>query len=88
MSFVFPGFFETFDKFFFSQTMLIREDLPTLLLPINAYSGIPGLGHCSTFAELQINSEDLILTDVFIDFNCFITNLINIFSKMFSNHKP
>jgi len=31
--------------------MLMSEDLPTLLLPIKAYSGLSGLGHCSTNAE-------------------------------------
>jgi hypothetical protein len=30
--------------------MLIKEDFPTLLLPMKAYSGRSGFGHCSTEA--------------------------------------
>ena len=48
MILVFPGVEEVFANPSLLQSILIREDLPTLLLPINAYSGFSGLGHVST----------------------------------------
>jgi len=40
--------------------MFINEDLPTLLLPINAYSGNNSLGHLVTSELLITNSAVLI----------------------------
>ena len=54
---VFPGAEEIFAKFFLPQIILMREDLPTLDLPINAYSGKEFFGHLSTSVLLTINSE-------------------------------
>ena len=48
MIFVLPGVEEVLANPSLLQSMLIRDDLPTLLLPINAYSGFSGLGHVST----------------------------------------
>ena len=45
MSWVFPGLEDVFARFFLLQIAFINEDLPTLDLPINAYSGIAMLGH-------------------------------------------
>jgi len=47
MSFVLPGDAEVFARSLL-QSMLMRDDLPTLLLPIKAYSGLSGFGHFST----------------------------------------
>jgi len=47
MSCVFPGVFEILASFELLQSIFIKEDFPTLLLPINAYSGLSGLGHLS-----------------------------------------
>ena len=47
--------------------MFINEDLPTLDLPIKAYSGIDSLGHLETSVLLIINSADRI----FIGINLF-----------------
>ena len=46
--FVLPGVEEVLAKPALLQSILIKEDLPTLLLPIKAYSGFSGLGHVST----------------------------------------
>jgi hypothetical protein len=40
--------------------MLIKEDFPTLLLPINAYSLLSGTGHFSKSGLLIIYLADLI----------------------------
>jgi len=40
--------------------MLISDDLPTLDRPINAYSGLSGLGQRSTLGLLMTNVADLI----------------------------
>lgn len=48
MSCVFPGAADVLASFVLLQSILINEDLPTLLLPINAYSGLSGFGHLST----------------------------------------
>lgn len=44
MSFVFPGAEDVLASFEELQIMLIKDDLPTLLRPKNAYSGLSGLG--------------------------------------------
>ena len=48
MSCVLPGAADVFASFVLLQSILINDDLPTLLLPINAYSGLSALGHLST----------------------------------------
>lgn len=45
INWVFPGVLEVLATELLLQIMLIREDLPTLLLPIKAYSGLSGGGH-------------------------------------------
>jgi len=47
MSFVLPGDAEVLARSLL-QSIFITDDLPTLLLPIKAYSGLSGFGHCST----------------------------------------
>src|SRR5690554_6605372 len=44
--------------------MLIRDDFPTLLLPIKAYSGIKFFGHFST-SELLITNSAVFITILF-----------------------
>ena len=48
MIFVLPGVEEVFASLSLLQIMLMSEDLPTLLRPINAYSGLSGAGQVST----------------------------------------
>jgi hypothetical protein len=45
MSWVLPGVDEIFASSFLLQSIFISEDLPTLLLPMKAYSGRSALGH-------------------------------------------
>jgi hypothetical protein len=52
ISLVFPGVAEVFARFFRFVSMLISDDLPTLLLPMKAYSGIVGAGHFSMLVLL------------------------------------
>ena len=62
MSCVLPGLPEIFANLLRSVTMLINEDLPTLDLPIKAYSGFPSVGH-NLMSTLEItNSAFLIFT--------------------------
>lgn len=42
---VFPGVADTLASAFCSVNKLIKEDLPTLERPMNAYSGRSGAGH-------------------------------------------
>lgn len=56
MSRVFPGVAEVFARFFRLVSMLMSDDLPTLLLPMNAYSGSVGAGHFSMFVLLTKKS--------------------------------
>jgi hypothetical protein len=42
---------DVFARFFCPVIKLIRDDLPTLLLPIKAYSGRSGAGHWVTKAD-------------------------------------
>src|ERR1700730_6432866 len=39
----------------------MTEDLPTLLLPMNAYSGLSGLGHCLKSGLLMRYLADLMI---------------------------
>lgn len=58
---VFPGVSETFTKFLEFTSMLINDDLPTLLLPIKANSGISAGGHLSVSVKLAIYFAFLII---------------------------
>ncbi len=60
MSCVLPGLPEVFARLFRRMSILMRDDLPTLLRPIKAYSGMPFMGHLETSLLLTINSADLI----------------------------
>ena len=53
------GVEEVLASFFLLQIEFIREDLPTLDLPMKAYSGNPFFGHISTLVLLIINRLDL-----------------------------
>ena len=44
---VLPGAEDVLASFWLLHSRLISEDLPTLLRPIKAYSGLSGLGHLS-----------------------------------------
>jgi len=61
MSRVLPGATDIFASFELLHSILINEDLPTLLLPINAYSGLSGFGHLSTDG-LEIRYVALVMT--------------------------
>jgi len=41
---------------------LMSDDLPTLLLPMKAYSGFVSLGHWLILADDRVNSDDFIIT--------------------------
>lgn len=56
----FPVSGEVMASPFFPVSILIREDLPTLLRPIKAYSGRSPVGHFFTFVLLITNSALLI----------------------------
>jgi hypothetical protein len=45
MSLVFPGVPEVRARFLRLSKALIKDDLPTFDLPINAYSALSGFGH-------------------------------------------
>ena len=53
---VLPGVEDVIANFLLPVSILIRLDLPTLLLPIKAYSGKPVLGHLFTSVLLITNS--------------------------------
>jgi len=55
-----PGEEEIFASSFLLQIMFISEDLPTLLLPRNAYSGLSAVGHLSTEGLLIKYSASII----------------------------
>ena len=60
MSCVFPGFTAVFASSLRFVSILIKEDFPTLDLPIKAYSCRSEGGHLDTSALLTINSAFLI----------------------------
>ena len=72
MSCVFPGVAEVLASFSLSQIRLITDDLPTLLLPINAYSGLSGLGHLVKSGLLMIYVADLIIICWILDTGCLL----------------
>ena len=57
INFVLPGILEVIAKFFLLQITLIRDDLPTLDLPMKANSGMDVFGQSRTELLLFINSE-------------------------------
>jgi hypothetical protein len=59
MSWVLPGRPEVFANFFWLVIILIRDDLPTLLRPIKAYSGSWFFGHLETSWLLTTNVADV-----------------------------
>src|SRR3982750_1817341 len=64
MSCVFPGEDEILASPFLLVSILISEDFPTLLRPINAYSGRSGFGHCVYSALLMTYLASLIFMGV------------------------
>ena len=57
---VFPGVEEVRAISVLAKSMLIRDDLPTFDLPMNAYSGSAEVGHCASVSKLPKNSIFLI----------------------------
>ena len=57
---VFPGVEEVLANFFLPVNIFNKEDFPTLLLPINAYSGITAFGQPLTLLLLITNSAERI----------------------------
>ena len=53
---VLPGVAEVFANLRRLVSILIRLDLPTLDLPMKAYSGFVSLGHMLTIGALKLNS--------------------------------
>ena len=53
---VLPGVAEVMASFLRWQSMLIRLDFPTLLRPMNAYSGLSPGGHWVIFSLLFVKS--------------------------------
>ena len=68
ISWVFPGFPEVFAKLFLLTKELIREDFPTLDLPIKAYSARVGAGHFFMSVLLITNSAFLICMSLYTVF--------------------
>ena len=60
MSNVLPGVALVFASPLWSVSILIRLDLPTLLLPIKANSALTSFGHWDIFAELMVKVADFI----------------------------
>src|SRR5680860_322146 len=58
INWVFPGRPDVLAKLFRSVSILIREDLPTLERPINAYSGNGSFGHLATSVLLMTKLAD------------------------------
>jgi hypothetical protein len=54
INWVLPGVADVLARFFVPVIMLINDDLPTLLLPIKAYSGLSGLGQEAVSGLLMI----------------------------------
>lgn len=73
MSWVLPGLELVFAKPFTLVSILMREDLPTLLRPINAYSGLLSEGHFLWLVLLTMNSALFIsiVGSGFFSFSCF-----------------
>ena len=63
--------FDVLARFLWFVSILINEDLPTLDLPINAYSGNFSCGHLFTFVLLIANVAVFIfkIINVYLAFN-------------------
>jgi hypothetical protein len=61
MSWVFPGVCDVLARSFLFIIALMREDFPTLDLPIKAYSASVGSGQFCHFSELFTNSTVLMI---------------------------
>ena len=57
---VLPGVTEVLASFFELVSMLIKDDLPTLDLPMKANSGLSGGGHLLTSEKLLIKFAEVI----------------------------
>lgn len=64
---VLPGVEEVFARFLRPVTMLMSDGAPTLLLPMKAYSGRSGFGHCSKEGLLIRYSAFLISMILVVD---------------------
>lgn len=60
MSFVLPGVDDVFASLFLPVSILIRDDFPTLDLPVKAYSGLSDPGPSWYLELLLINVADFI----------------------------
>lgn len=67
MSWVFPGLPEVFARLFLAVSIFMREDFPTLLRPIKAYSGKELSGHLLTSLLLITNSALLIFIENYLE---------------------
>jgi hypothetical protein len=57
----YPAFAMFLQAPFFCTSMFIRDDFPTLERPINANSGLMGIGNLEIWVLLQIKSADLMI---------------------------
>src|SRR5436190_4315034 len=69
MSWVLPGEPDVLASFSLLQSILIREDFPTLLRPIKAYSGLSGTGHFSN-SGLLITYTAFLICIISIIYTC------------------
>ena len=72
---VLPGMDDVLAMFLWLQSILIRLDLPTLLLPMNAYSGLLSLGQRFVVGLLMTNC-DFLISIKFVLFSCKSTEFI------------
>ena len=79
MSRVLPGVADVFASPRRLHSILMSDDLPTLLLPMKAYSGLVSLGHWLTLADDRVNSDDFIIT---------VYSFLYIFLCKVSGNKP
>ena len=66
MSKVFPGVAEVLANPLWLHNILMRLDLPTLLLPMKAYSAFVSFGHILTLGADNVNSDFFISTTDYI----------------------
>src|SRR5436190_3492054 len=85
MSCVLPGVPDVFARLVLLQIKFISDDLPTLLRPINANSGLSGFGQLSTEGLLITYSADLIsifirlqytLSEIGSEFRCVLNDIL------------
>lgn len=69
MIFVLPGVEDVFASLLLLHNIFMSDDLPTLLRPMNAYSGKTGFGQSEIFAEVFVNMAFLIIkTKLYLSF--------------------